>query len=412
MSANPDTVLYVAIPLMDEGERLPALLEDIRDQRYRNFVVCYCVNQPDSWWEDPEHLSTCLDNQTTLQQLETLTDHPCIVLDHSSRGKGWNTRNYGVGQARRMAMDACVARAQEGDLLLSLDADTRFGPDYFGSVVTTFAQYPRIASLAIPYYHPLSGQEDLDRAMLRYEIYMRYYALNLWRTGTPYTFTALGSAMACRMSAYRRIGGMTPMKSGEDFYFLQKLRKYAPMGFWNPEKVYPAGRLSNRVFFGTGPALIKGIEGNWDSYPLYAAGLFDQVKQTISGFPMLFTRDIETSMDAFLKAVFKEDSVWEPLRKNHTRKANFIRACHEKIDALRILQFLKSNTLPEENQNGINLKQFLRVYYNEQYNSLPEGIMNRLDFRTSSIADLNAIRDLLAMLEEQIQRNSASERIN
>lgn len=409
---KPAKALFVAIPLLDEPDALPALLHDIRNQVFRDFVVCYCVNQPDAWWQDPDHIHTCIANRETLEILRSINDHETLILDCSSPGKGWGSKHFGVGQARRTAMDACLKYSGGNGILLSLDADTRFGSGYFGSIIESFENYPRVASLAVPYYHPLNGLEELDRAMLRYEIYMRYYSLNLWRIGTPYTFTALGSAMAVRMNAYQKIGGMTPMKSGEDFYFLQKLRKYAPMLFWNPEKVFPAGRLSSRVFFGTGPALIKGINGDWDSYPLYSPALFDQVALTISRFPDLFSADIPCPMDSFLKEIFREESVWEPLRRNHVNPKNFIRACHEKVDALRILQFLKSSTIPEESQNIENLKHFLRVYYTDIYRNIDPELMDRLDFGTSDPEELNSIRDILARLEEDQQKKHAADLLN
>ena len=76
--------------------------------------------------------------------------------------------------------------------------------------------------LAVPYYHKLIG-DATDRLILRYEIYMRCYLINLLRIQNPYAFTALGSAMAVTVRAYRKAGGLTPVKSGEDFYFLQNL---------------------------------------------------------------------------------------------------------------------------------------------------------------------------------------------
>ncbi len=99
-------------------------------------------------------------------------------------------------------------------------------PVIFNRLLNTFKHHPDAVALSVPYYHNLTGDEEKDRAILRYEIYMRYYAINLWRIGSPYNFTAVGSAMALPVWAYRAIGGITPHKSGEDFYFIQKLRKY------------------------------------------------------------------------------------------------------------------------------------------------------------------------------------------
>lgn len=398
--------LFVAIPLMNELHYLPALLKCIQNQDFRNFFVCYCVNQPDSWWDDEGRKPDCLNNQQTIEQLSAIDDHDYLLVDKSSKGNGWNQKKSGVGWARKTAMDACSDKADEGDILLSLDGDTRFNQGYFASVMNNFREHPEVASLAVPYFHELVGNEELNRAMLRYEIYMRYYALQLWRIGSPYSFTALGSAIAVRMNAYRKIGGMTPMKSGEDFYFLQKLRKYSSLSFWNSERVYPATRLSDRVFFGTGPALIKGIEGDWGSYPLYSSRLFNLVRETYDLFPGLSRENLASPMDEFLKEIFREDDIWTPLRKNNPTQKNFIRACHEKVDALRILQFLKSNTENNEAENICNLKECLRDYYPYIYSAISEKDWNDLDFKTSEISKLDNIRLLLASIEEKYQKEN------
>jgi len=42
--------LFIAMPLMDELEELPHLLDDIQSQADVEFTVYFCVNQPDIWW--------------------------------------------------------------------------------------------------------------------------------------------------------------------------------------------------------------------------------------------------------------------------------------------------------------------------------------------------------------------------
>jgi hypothetical protein len=137
---------------------------------------------------------------------------------------------------------------------------------------------------------------------------------------------------------------MTAKKSGEDFYLLQKLVKAGRIIHHNTEMVYPATRYSDRVFFGTGPALIKGSGGNWESYPVYDHRLFDQVEATYRLFGELFDGDVDTPMDGFLRNQFCSGDVFGPLRRNAATREQFIKACHQRIDGLRILQFLKAST--------------------------------------------------------------------
>ena len=144
-----------------------------------------------------------------------------------------------------------------------------------------------------------------------------------------------------RVRALRKIGGITPMKSGEDFYLLQKLRKMGYVSNWCGGVAFPAARFSERVFFGTGPAMVKGRAGNWESYPIYHHLLFQEIKHNYDLIPQLFSENITTDFITFLENQFRDADLWSPLRKNATSVERFSRAFHEKADGLRILQYLK-----------------------------------------------------------------------
>ena len=226
---------------------------------------------------------------------------------------GWPAGRGGVGWARKVAMDYISEKANAKDLIISIDADTFYPPNFISAVSKEFDKSKDLLGLAIPYYHPLTGNPVNDRLILRYEIYMRHYLLNLLEINNPYAFTAIGSAMAAKVSAYRKIGGLTPVKSGEDFYFIQKLNKNGKVGNWCDSVAYPSSRFSERVIFGTGPALIKGNKGDWSSYPIYKSDSFQKVKETFDLFPKLFENDIPTPMDIFLKKQFKTENIWEAI---------------------------------------------------------------------------------------------------
>ncbi len=393
----PPSLIYIALPVMREMERLPLLIKAIMAQSNQRFRLIVCVNQPESWWSDPLRLSVCVENRLAIEYLESLHDERIEILDRSSKGKGWPDKGHGIGVARKYLMDHISSVAAENDILISMDADTVFDPGYFESIAENFRINPAAYAISVPYYHRLSGNPELDRAVLRYEIYMRAYAVNMWRIRSPYCFSALGSAIAFPVWAYRAAGGMTPKLSGEDFYFLQKIVKTGRLLHWNGEIVYPATRLSDRVFFGTGPALIKGIEGDWNSYPIYDFRLFDQVAETCKAFGSLFIKDVNTPLDDFMIRRF--DSLpWDNLRKNFKTQAHFIRACHEKIDGLRILQFLKESQDPDEKVSEAALTALLMLYA-KQFADLMGTINTNIDFELSSVDELNQIRDLLFNIE-------------
>lgn len=262
---------------------------------------------------------------------------------------------------------------------------------------------PVLTGLAIPYYHKLAG-DDTDRLILRYEIYMRHYLLNMLLIQNPYAFTAIGSAMATTVNSYNRVGGITPVKSGEDFYFIQKLAKNGDIGNWCDTLAYPSPRFSSRVIFGTGPALIKGSSGNWDSYPLHPAASFERVRRTFDSFPSLYQKDIPTPMDRFLKAQFKVDNIWGPLRKNYKDLPNFVNACTRKVDGLRILQFLRNSRKEDVKSDEQVLQDFILDHIYSDGEALYHNNIKEVDFQTSSIEHLDEIRNHLFKLENTLRR--------
>ena len=397
--------LFIALPLLNENELLPRLIDCISAQTFRDFIVFACVNQPDEWWDDHGKISICLENQKTIEFLESIKDFRIVIIDKSGRGKGWKGKHHGVGWARKTVMDAISSDAGENDIIVSLDADTEFSENYFQSLADTFSRFPHAVGIAVPYFHMPVPDKRANRAILRYEIYMRHYSLNLWRIRSPYAFTALGSAIVFPVWAYRAVGGMTPKMSGEDFYFLQKLSKKGRLLIWNEEKVFPEARFSSRVYFGTGPAMIKGDLGDWSSYPIYHHKFFDEIGETCDLFSSFFEKTTSTKVTEFLKIIFREEDPFEPLRRNHKSTVSFTRACHEKFDGLRILQYLKSRNKEEPVKDEVSLLQFLRQYYRDEI-LVRETADNDISFEQMSLEKMEMIRKFLVMKEEEYQLSS------
>ncbi len=401
------TNIHIALPAMNEADFITKTLGCIQKQTIGGFHTWVCVNQPEEYYKNPEKIHICENNQKTLSLLENYPLDNLQIIDKSSPGKGWEKGKIGVGMARKTIMDLISQIAKPNDIIVSIDADTVFNKNYLSAIIQQFNEHPDALALANPYYHPLTCNEEIDRAMLRYEIYMRYYALNMRFSGTPFCFSPLGSAMSARISAYKKINGLTPKKSGEDFYFLQKMVKAGKVLMYNSEIVYPGTRLSDRVFFGTGPAMIKGINDGWEAYPLFNPEFFNQVKETISLFPVLFNHSAKTPMDEFLETQFCDSDTFGPLRKNHKNIDRFIKACHEKIDGLRILQFLKIQQNKVSWSDEVNLQTFINNYFPENHITKE---LKRLDFSTLEVDSLNKIRNFLFETELKIQKENATKR--
>lgn len=401
-----DIHIYVAIPLLDELDNIGSILHKLYLQTNKNFSVYFCVNQPDNWWNNLDKVSVCNRN---IESIKIINDYsktsnfPITIIDKSSKGNGWTDKKNGVGWARKIIIDEINYIAKDEDIIISLDGDTDFSKDYFQSIIDNFALNSAIDTISIPYYHPLNNDNNANRAILRYEIYMRIYLLNLFRISSPYSFTALGSAIAFKIKALRKIGGFTPKKSGEDFYFLQKMVKYKPIGIYNTESVRPAARFSDRVFFGTGPAMIKGNSGDWSSYPIYPIYLFDNIKLFYSLIPTLFHSDVDTPIDNFLNHIsIDKNQLWAKLRLNNKDIEHFTKAVHDYFDGLRILQYLKFSNI--NGNDDSNLVEFIKLMSKSVACKIE---INNFNFESSTIHQLNEIRDYLCKIE-----NTERKRIN
>ena len=400
-------MVYIALPVLNESANLPAFLKCMERQDYRNFKTVVCVNNYDHWWDDPRKKEWCLDNLKSIEYLKRAGNNDIILIDRASKGKGWPGKKGGVGWARKTVMDHIAGIAGPDDIIVSMDADTEYPENYLSAILRQMTASPHDAGLAVPYYHKLDGTVS-DRLILRYEIYMRYYLINMIRIGNPYAFTAIGSAMAVRAGAYKKTGGLTPVAGGEDFYFIQKLAKAGKVGLWAGTTAYPSSRFSDRVAFGTGPALIKGHKGDWNSYPVYEFSSFDRVKETFDLFPQLYEKDVETPMDGFLRSVFKTEDLWGKIRENYKDRDNFVRACKTKVDALRILQFLRMTREKTNRTDETVLVEFLRLFYEGEMGDRIALLLSHLDFTRQPVDDLNEIRDFLFDLENEMRKGFVS----
>lgn len=390
-------MIYIALPILDELQHLPALLNCIASQTYIHYKLVVCVNQPDSWWDDAEKQVRCLNNQACIDLVKRQSNIQQEIMDRSSKGLGWQGKERGIGWARKLIMDSISKQANDQDIIVSLDADCEFSSAYFQSIVDTLTGNPKAIALSVPYYHKLTSEDAQNRAILRYEIYMRYYAINLFRINNPYALTALGSAMALPVWGYRKIRGIAPKYAGEDFYFLQQLAKAGQLLHTNTETVYPSGRLSDRVDVGTGPALRKGMQQLWSSYPIYPYQLFDTIAETYALFDELYYKDLDTPVTEFLQKQLNTKDLWSALRKNFKTQQQFTKACAERLDGLRILQYLKANHTQSDISDDQNLQVFIKQYY-------PQSEFAKSSFTHSTTEELDRLRNFLHQEELLLRR--------
>jgi len=458
--------VHVAIPALDELEFLPACLESLDAQTRAATSVWICVNQPESWWSDPLRRDAAERNAATLTWISSQNRANVTVLDRSSPGNGWTNDKAGVGAARKLLFETILAKAcgagpggrtshepeptqgqttngssgrtanrmwtrlsdlgsgpeSSQDLIVSLDADTTMDPGYLESVVETFARHPGATGLAARYHHGLTGDEAQDRAMLRYELYLRYTFCNLLDSATPFAFTAMGSAIAFPVWAYQRSGGMQPRSAAEDFYLLQKLAKLGPLALWTDRRVHPSSRPSRRVPMGTGPAVARGIRGDWGPYHFFAPDWFDEVAAAIASFSASFddpglhekdwAEDGLSQVTTFLGQQLRCEDPWATLRRNHRDRTRFVRACHERFDGLRILQYLRRRWADGCQDQARCDEQHLTRFLERRAHRIPDRFRSLVApflegawrFETASVESLDALRHVLAEWEDEGRR--------
>lgn len=266
----------VVIPVLAESANLFHTLRDLAasplEMLEKTLVLCVVNNRrPDLAGADD-----CADNEKTLDTLpDFAAAHPSLHLawiDAASDGCELGPKD-GVGLARKIGLDWALGLLRESEAttngtLISLDADTRVAPDYLNAIHNFFQSTPRWAAV-VNYAHPVDGPNAEVRAILSYELFLRYQELAWHFAGSPYAYPAIGSTMICTCDAYVASGGMNRRQAGEDFYFLQQLAKTGRVERIRDTVVIPSGRASHRVPFGTGRKVGNFPSDEDDAYLTY-----------------------------------------------------------------------------------------------------------------------------------------------
>jgi hypothetical protein len=268
-------------------------------------------------------------------------------------------RKQGVGLARKLGMDLALrlsliqyrqcSRAVEW--IHSCDADVSLPESYFD----ISAGDPGVAVALYPFEH--LPQEGYEQAMHLYDYALRYYVNQLAKAGSPYAFHTIGSLIVVKPSAYAAVRGIPKRSGAEDFYFLNKLAKVGSVMNLDAPCLSIAGRPSQRVPFGTGPAIskIRDMACPAEDYRFYNPKCFAALKillsiiaetgQTFATVELLFSRirdmmSLEESaavIDALIVMKIEKQFVHLSQKKEGE---SFRRAFHTWFDAFVTLRFI------------------------------------------------------------------------
>lgn len=355
--------IFVAIPLMNELDNIPILLDQLINQSLRPVIISFCINQPESWRKSPDKKEIILNNRKTLIYLNKVSASfpiPIIVLDHTSPGNGFHSNVGCVGLARKLCIDSFLSFTNSNDIIVNMDADTYYPDNYFENIIDIYNQLPLLSGVCAPYYHKIDNlPEDKARLMLRYEIFLHYYTLQLLLIKSPYAYMPIGSAMSFRVEAYKKASGFKVKDAGEDFYTMQQIRKIGIINSWLDNTIYPAARISDRVVFGTGPAIGLNLENQIKKYPFYPTYLFKKIE---SYYQILEHSNSIDDIIENLKEIIPEEIILK-IYKNHSQRDKFVHAIHEYFDAFHILKFLNNNYSVEINNDFEYFKNFYQELF-------------------------------------------------
>ena len=308
--------------------------------------------------------------------LYRLGEHVQLLLLDLERSHGPCPVKEGVGLARKSGCDLALAWHTSGALespwICSTDADATLPDDYFQRLAGVSRDH---AAICWPFLHQPSGRPRLDDACARYELRLHHYVLGLEYAGSPYAFHTLGSCISVHAENYAMVGGFPKRNAAEDFYLLNKLVKTGPIARLSGACVQLESRPSDRVPFGTGPA-VSAIADSSDppaAALYYHPDLFDALRVLLQLLPELYTDrgqagDLmrEAGCDLQLAKAAGEvlfelglERALQHCRSHAGAEGDFCRHFHQWFDGFRTLKFIHG--LRDKGWPNLSLDQLARV---------------------------------------------------
>ena len=254
---------------------------------HKNTLLIVVINQPDT---DSEKLPQQLLHKNICQRGELIWQEQSLNLVHLNnsncdvllvdRFTKPIPQEQGVGLARKLGVDLAVALHDKGIIdspwLHSTDADATLPDNYFDAL-----KRANNDAVAVCYnFHHHSDNLEVHQANQQYERALRYYVAGLQYAGSDYAFFTIGSILAFKVTQYCMVRGFPKRSAGEDFYLLNKISKLGAVDFFKDSVIKIDARTSDRVPFGTGPAVnrIISLTANNHEYCYYHPQLFEFLK--------------------------------------------------------------------------------------------------------------------------------------
>ena len=275
-------------------------------------------------------------------------------------------KHAGVGLARKIGMEWAVRgflQSNNSDgVIISLDADCTVSENYLQLIEHQFTTYSPNCCVLNFKHRTMGDSPALQSAIDQYEEYIWYFRNALKAIDFPFYYHTIGSAFAVLADAYVRVGGIGRQQAGEDFYFLQKVFFLERTTELMKAFVYPQARFSDRIPFGTGPALEKILATNDGLLRVYSVEAFEALKEFF-----------------FLRIKF--------YRQSEQVVSNLIEGLHASVE-----QFIKENNLlaaiTDCNENSATAGTFEKRFFHH-FDAFT--IIKYLNFAHSSYFELTPI---------------------
>lgn len=362
------------------------LLQNLQHLPSNHALVILVLNAPDNATETQlqrtaslaTHIKETLplirkSAEGALLTLNPERNHNLLLLEHWQPDRRL-PRKQGVGLARKLACDLACQLISEKKLtspwIHSSDADTRFPETYFE--VAKELDTHQVAAALYPFQHSSHGDARLDLCQQLYDRSLHYYVEGLRQAASPYAYHTIGSCLLLNAEHYAKVRGFPKRNAAEDFYLLNKLNKTGSILSLEQPVLDIHGRLSDRVPFGTGPAIadINQLGNPEEEYPYYHPDGFLCLKVLLEQLPLWYREQssdfnqrvlaaLPKQLKAAMQAALAELQPQQALQHacDHSQSLDgFLKHFHHWFDAfrtLRLIHLLRDNGLGTVSRNKI-----------------------------------------------------------
>ncbi len=249
----------------------------------------------------------------------------------------------GVGLARKIGCDIAISLANKNilksNIIYSTDADAQLPDNYFSSSKNIPSNY---SALVFDFKHS-KPNTCYGEATQLYELAIKYFRDQLIWANSPYGFNTLGSTLAISVNHYCQVRGFPKRAAAEDFYLLNKLAKVGEVKYLPEIKINIESRLSDRVPFGTGPAvkeICRKLE-NGENYLYYHPLCFTHLKETLQTILSGATCSQLSPQSQEALNVLGFEKFLIHAKAHCKNNQQYTKAFHDWFDGFRTLKFIR-----------------------------------------------------------------------